>query len=293
MTAPLLGPGDPPPFETLNESGTSRALVVCDHASCRIPAALGTLGVSEVERTEHIGWDIGAGAVARRLSALLDAPAVLAGYSRLVIDCNRPAAAPDRIPPVSDSVPVPGNNGLDQAAVDARIAEIFTPYHDAIAAALDRMTGNSLVPVLVAVHSFTPQLAGGDPRPWEIGICWDKDRRMAAPLIERLRADGLVVGANEPYDFGVLTDYTVPVHAEGRGLSSLLIEIRNSEIRTVGGGRDLGGTPRRPHPRAARTPGNATVGARRRIASARRGNYSKGRRSRFPLGSAGRRRRVR
>ncbi len=233
MTVPLLGPGDPPPFETLNVRGTSRALVVCDHASCRIPAALGTLGVSEVERTEHIGWDLGAGAVARRLASLLDAPAVLAGYSRLVVDCNRPAAAPDRIPAVSDTVPVPGNADLDQAEADARIAEIFTPYHDAIAAALDRMTASGLLPVLVAVHSFTPQLVGGDPRPWEIGICWDKDRRLADPLIERLRADGLLVGANEPYDFGVLTDYTVPAHAEGRGLPSLLIEIRNSEIRSA------------------------------------------------------------
>ena len=233
MALPLLGPDDPPPFETLNAGGTSRALVVCDHASCRIPAALGTLGVSEIERTEHIGWDLGAGAVARRLSSLLDAPAVLAGYSRLVIDCNRPAAAPDRIPAVSDSVPVPGNVGLEQADVDARIAEIFTPYHDAIAAALERMTASGSLPVLVAVHSFTPQLVDGDPRPWEIGICWDKDRRMADPLIERLRADGLLVGANEPYDFGVLTDYTVPVHAEGRGLPSLLIEIRNNEIRSA------------------------------------------------------------
>ncbi|MDE0391635.1 MAG: N-formylglutamate amidohydrolase [Rhodospirillales bacterium] len=233
MTVPLLGPADPPPFETLNEQGASRALVVCDHASCRIPAALGTLGVSEVERTEHIGWDLGAGNVARRLSALLDAPAVLAGYSRLVVDCNRPAAAPDRIPAVSDTVPVPGNTGLDRASVNARIAEIFTPYHDAIAAALDRLTASGVIPVLVAVHSFTPQLVNGAPRPWQIGICWDKDRRMADPLIELLRADGLAVGANEPYDFGVLTDYTLPVHAEGRGLPSLLIEIRNSEIRSA------------------------------------------------------------
>ena len=233
MTLPLLGPSDPPPFETINEQGASRAFVVCDHASCRIPVALGTLGISEAERTEHIGWDLGAGNVARRLSALLDAPAVLAGYSRLVVDCNRPAAAPDRIPAVSDTVPVPGNVGLDQASLNARIAEIFTPYHDVIAAALDRLIASGVIPVLVAVHSFTPQLVNGAPRPWEIGICWDNDRRMADPLIELLRADGLAVGANEPYDFGVLTDYTLPVHAEGRGLPSLLIEIRNSEIRSA------------------------------------------------------------
>ena len=232
MTAtPLLGPNDPPPFEARNGDSASRVLLVCDHASCRIPAALGTLGLREAERTDHIGWDIGAAAVTRRLSALLDAPALLAGYSRLVIDCNRPAAAPDRIPPESDTVPVPGNAGLSEAAVEARVTALFTPYHDAIRAALDRIAGAGQVPVLVAVHSFTPQLAGGDPRPWQIGICWDKDQRMSAPMIEHLRADGLIVGANEPYDFGVLSDYTVPVHAEHRGRPSLLVEIRNDGIR--------------------------------------------------------------
>jgi len=234
-TALLLGPHDPPPFETLNAGSTSRILLVCDHASCRIPLALGDLGLGEARRTDHIGWDIGAAAVARRLSALLDAPAVLAGYSRLVIDCNRPAAAPDRIPTVSDSVPVPGNEGLDQAAVGVRVDDLFTPYHDAIRAAIDRIEGRGEVPLLVSVHSFTPRLADGDDRPWEIGICWDNDRRMADPMIERLRADGLAVGANEPYDFGVLTDYTLPVHGEGRGLPSLLMEIRNDEIRTPEG----------------------------------------------------------
>ena len=231
MATALLGPGDPPAFESLNERGTSRALLVCDHASRTIPAALGTLGLSEAARTDHIGWDIGAAAVTRRLSALLDAPAVLTGYSRLVIDCNRPEAAPDRIPAASDSIPIPGNANLDRAAIEARVAALFTPYHDAIRAALDRMTAAGTLPALVAVHSFTPRMADGAPRPWQIGICWDKDRRMAAPMIERLRADGLTVGANEPYDFGILTDYTVPEHAESRGLPHILIEIRNDEIR--------------------------------------------------------------
>ena len=238
MTAALLGPDDPPAFEALNARGASRALLVCDHASCAIPAALGTLGLSAAARTDHIGWDIGAAAVTRRLSALLDAPAVLAGHSRLVIDCNRPASAPDRIPAESDSIPIPGNAKLDRAAVEARVETLFTPYHDAIRAALDRMTAAGATaagtpPALISVHSFTPRLADGVARPWQIGICWDNDRRMAAPMIERLRAEGLVVGANEPYDFGVLTDYTVPAHAESRGLPYLLIEIRNDEIRTA------------------------------------------------------------
>jgi predicted N-formylglutamate amidohydrolase len=228
----LLGPGDPPPFETLNADGTSRALLVCDHASCAVPAALGTLGLSEAERTDHIGWDIGAAAVTRRLAALLDAPALLAGYSRLVIDCNRPEAAPDRVPEVSDGVPVPGNASLDKTAIDERIAALFTPYHAAIRDTLDRMIAAGTLPFLVAVHSFTPHIADGAPRPWEISICSDKDRRTVAPMLALLRADGLTVGDNEPYAFGPLTDYTIPEHAEARGLPHVLFEIRNDQIRT-------------------------------------------------------------
>ena len=233
MTVPLLGPGDPPPFETLNERGTSRALVVCDHASCRIPAALGSLGISEYERTEHIGWDLGAGNVARRLSALLDAPAILAGFSRLVIDCNRPAAAPDRIPPESDTVPVPGNTGLEQAAVDARIAEIFTPLprrnqrrprpHNRRRSAARVGGGTQLHPAACRRQPKTvgnrhllgqgPPLGGPPDRAATGGRPHGRRQRALrlrrAHRLHRTRARRV------------------------RGLPSLLIEIRNSEIRTA------------------------------------------------------------
>ncbi len=234
----MPGDGDPPPFESLNPNGRCRALLVCDHASCAIPAALGTLGVSEERRRDHIGWDIGAAPVARRLSALLDAQAILAGYSRLVVDCNRPESAPDRIPEMSDSTPVPGNQGLSPAARDARIAAFFTPYHEAIRAALDRRAAAGPPPALVAVHSFTPHMADGIFRPWHIAICWHEDRRMAAPMAERLSAEGWQVGENQPFSVDLESDYTLPVHGEQRGVPSLLIEIRNDLVREPSGVED-------------------------------------------------------
>ena len=89
-TPSLIEADEPPALEVVNPDGRGRALLVCDHASARMPRRLGTLGVRDADILRHVAWDIGAAAVARRLSELLDAPLLLSGYSRLVIDCNRP-----------------------------------------------------------------------------------------------------------------------------------------------------------------------------------------------------------
>lgn len=226
MPATLLGPDDPPPFETLNEGSTSRVLVVCDHASCRVPAALDNLGLSEIERTEHIGWDIGAGAVARRLSALLDAPAILAGYSRLVIDCNRRPGHPESILAESDGIPVPGNQGLTPEEAERRAQALFHPYHEAIAGVLDSVRSRGETPAYVALHTFTPNM-NGMARPWHFGVLWDRDARIARPLIEALRKrTGLRIGDNEPYSGRDHGAFSNGHHATPAGLPNAMIEIR-------------------------------------------------------------------
>ena len=131
----MLGPDDPPPFELLNADGSAPCLIVCDHASNRIPSSLKDLGLAARHRTEHIAWDIGAAAMARRLSESLDAPAILAGYSRLVVDCNRYIADPAAFTPHSDTVEIPGNVGLDEPEKAWRTREIYRPYHAAWIAA--------------------------------------------------------------------------------------------------------------------------------------------------------------
>ena len=156
----------------INPDGKASVVLVCDHASNRIPANLDQLGLGSVELSQHIAWDIGAAPVARLLAERLDAPAVLAGYSRLVIDCNRPPGDPTSIAQVSDGIIVPGNLHLDDAAAEARSNEVFWPYHHAITQMLAQRWrhGNGRTPALVAIHSFTPVL-NGFRRPWQLGVC--------------------------------------------------------------------------------------------------------------------------
>lgn len=237
LAFPLLRSDDPAPFEVLNPDSTCPLLLICDHAGRAVPRALGTLGLDNADLHRHIAWDIGAGAVTRRLADRLGACAMLATYSRLVIDLNRPPGAPDSIPPVSDGTPVPGNQDLDEAAVTARLDAIFAPYHAEVTARLQHLWHTSgRPPALFSVHSFTPtMLTGGAPRPWHVGVLWDSDGRIAVPLMEALRGDpDLVVGDNEPYS-GWVVGYSVAAHAGSAGLARAAVEIRQDLIATEPG----------------------------------------------------------
>jgi predicted N-formylglutamate amidohydrolase len=229
--AGLLDPDEPPAFEVINADGAGSAVLVCDHASNRILRRLGTLGLAPEHVADHIGWDPGAAEVAQRLSAHLDAPLVMSGYSRLVIDCNRPLDNPASIAEQSAGVPVPGNLGLTVQARAARVETLFRPYHDAIRRLLDARANRPSI--LLSIHSFTPVL-NGEQRPWPVGVSHWRDRRFAALLSRALarRVDG-IVGDNQPYPIEEAIDFTVPVHGEGRGLHAVMIEIRNDGLRTT------------------------------------------------------------
>ena len=231
----LLGPDDPPSVETIAGSGGPPVLLSCDHASNAVPRRLGGLGLAPGLIERHIGWDIGAAAVARRLAAGLRVPAILAGCSRLVIDCNRDPADPSSIPEESDGIAIPGNRALTPSARAERRAACFDPYHRAIAAGLAAMRAAAGVPALVSIHSFTPVMRGF-VRPWHVGILWDKDGRIPLPLIEALSSDpALVVGDNEPYSAREPAGYTVRHHATAAGLPHVAIELRQDLIATAAG----------------------------------------------------------
>jgi predicted N-formylglutamate amidohydrolase len=160
----------------------------------------------------------------------LDAAVVLQTYSRLVIDCNRDPKVPSSIPEISEVTQIPGNRGLTETARAARVNGIFRPYHETISAALDRRAAAGRASALVALHSFTPVFKGV-ARPWHAAVLYNRDARLAHLLFELLSAeDGLVIGENEPYAVSDLTDYTVPVHGERRGLPHVEIEIRQDQI---------------------------------------------------------------
>ena len=230
----LLGPADPPPFSVANADGRGRALFVCDHASNRMPAALGTLGLAGDRLQEHIAWDIGAAAVADILSRRFDAPLVKSGYSRLAIDCNRSPSDATSIAEVSDGVPIPGNRNLDPQAAAARAGEILRPYHAEIERLLD---GERDPPfrAFVSVHSFTPVFEGRS-RPWQVSALWNRDGRLALPFMAALAARGdVTVGDNQPYSARNNFGYTVHRHGELRDLPHLLVEIRQDLIADAAG----------------------------------------------------------
>lgn len=229
----LLAEDDPAPVTVFNEGGRSSFLIVADHAGNAIPRAV-QLGISAADLERHIAWDIGIAVVSRLLASALDATLISQNFSRLVIDCNRPLDAPDSIPGMSETTTIPGNMGLNGRARAARQQAIFRPYHDAIATAIDRRPPER-PPVLVAMHSFTPVFRGV-PRPWHVGLLYNRDPRLGRALGLLLRQQGdVMVGDNQPYTVSDTTDFTVPVHGENRGLVHVAIEIRQDLIATHDG----------------------------------------------------------
>ncbi len=231
----LLTPGERGPVRVLRAGGASDFVLTADHAGNAIPRRLGTLGIATADLERHIAWDIGIAGVTERLSASLDAPAALQTWSRLVIDCNRDPTWPSAMPVVSEFTDIPGNRDLSEADRAARIAEIFQPYHDRIAALLDARAEAGRRAILVAMHSFTPVFKG-EPRAIEVGVLYFRRTRLAEIMLELLRAEGdLTVGENAPYALTTDSDYSIPFHAERRGLEHVEIEIRQDLIASPEG----------------------------------------------------------
>ena len=228
--ARLLDDDEPAPFEVEHRDGGSRFVIICDHAGRRLPRALGSLGLAAEDLQRHIAWDIGARGVALRLGAELGAFVACQRYSRLVIDCNREIGHPSSIAASSEHTPIPGNQGVAPEQAAARAREIFEPYHDQIRAELDRRREQHRPAILIAVHSFTPVFLDV-ARPWHAGVLFNRDARLAEPLLRLLRAEGdLVVGCNEPYAVTDTSDYSVNHHGAARDLPHVEIEIRQDLI---------------------------------------------------------------
>jgi predicted N-formylglutamate amidohydrolase len=224
----------------LIRSAPGPLLFVCDHASNALPARYGTLGLEQGEFATHIASDIGAAVVTRALAEAYKAPAVLARWSRLLIDLNRGADDPTLVMKLSDGRIIPGNRHADEAEVARRLSAFHAPHHAAIAAELDAARARDIVPVIISMHSFTP-VWKGFRRPWDVGVLWDKDDRLARPLLAALASAGLNAGDNEPYD-GELEGDCLNIHGTKRGLPHVLIEIRqdliaNDEAAMVFAGR--------------------------------------------------------
>ena len=218
-------------YEEIGGGAGARLLLLCDHATNRVPVTVsgGDLGLPAYEMSRHIAYDIGARGVTLELARLLGAPALLTRFSRLVIDPNRGEDDPTLVMRLYDGTIVPANRHVTQDEVERRLNDWHRPYHHAIDRAIETAMKQAGPPALVSIHSYTPQLKGRPPRPWQVGILWHRDGRLAGPLLQRLRVQGYCVGDNEPYS-GELEGDTMSRHGTGRGLAHVLIEVRQDLI---------------------------------------------------------------
>ncbi len=216
-----------------NAEGAGPFVFVCDHASNFFPPPYDTsLGITDADKIAHIAWDPGALGVARGLAKSLDAPLVHTTVSRLIIDCNREESRADLIPCLSETTKIAGNQDLSADEKAFRLNLAHRPFHEAIDKVINERLDRGLPTAVVSIHSFTP-VYKGQSRPWEIGLIYDKDRRLADPVLEGLKAKGgLTVGDNEPYAPSDGVYYTIRRHGEDRKLPCLMIEIRNDEVKT-------------------------------------------------------------
>ncbi len=218
----ILTQKDGLPYEIVNKDGSAGICLLCEHASASIPDRLGDLGLSKEDRFSHAVWDIGADALARALSAKLDAPLIVARTSRLVYDLNRPPHAPDVMPSQSGEIRVPGNRDISEAEKAARTADIYEPFHTAVSTLLDAFEAS---PVLVTIHTFTPVWQGKE-RTTELGLLHDIDARLALAMM-KVSDTECVTRLNEPYSAKDGVTHSLQRHAIPRGLLNVMIEVRN------------------------------------------------------------------
>lgn len=222
-----------PPFFLLCPDGLAPCLLLCEHASPDIPSALNGLGLAAHPVDSHWFYDIGAAQVTTHLSESLNAPAILARWSRLVVDLNRSLDHPTAFARTGEGIPVPGNEHLDLSEKTKRAEAYYHPFHRCVSRTIDGILMRGILPALLSIHSFTPVFYGR-ARPWEIGILWAQDSDLPGRLIRLLTQEGFHVGDNEPYDGRKVPGTILNRHGDGRGLPNALIEIRNDLIDTPG-----------------------------------------------------------
>jgi predicted N-formylglutamate amidohydrolase len=225
---------DSDPVEILNADGQGTVVLLCEHASNVIPAALNGLGLSQAHQSAHIAWDPGAEAVARILSDAMDAPLVAGRVSRLVYDCNRPPDSPTAMPTRSETTDIPGNAALTEPDRQARVEGVYRPFCKAVDDLLSTRKAKGLPTVLVTMHSFTP-VYFGTPRKVEIGILHDSDTALADAMLAHAAALNREVRRNAPYGPEDGVTHSLRIHGLAHGLPNVMIEIRNDLIADAAG----------------------------------------------------------
>ena len=212
-------------YQIYKPNGKNRIILICDHASNYIPSAYKNLGLKKNQIQRHIGWDIGAAAVAKKLSINLDATLIMSGYSRLLIDCNRPFGVSEAFIKRSENTVIPGNLKLTKKEKKYRAKKFCIPYRNKIDKIIKFRIKKNIIPIIVSIHSFTP-IYNGKSRPWHLGLLYRREKRIFSLLKKELRKDKSTnIGINEPYKCNLNGDFSIPYFAELNGLPCILLEI--------------------------------------------------------------------
>ena len=215
------------PYRQVGEAGPTHLMCVADHASNFVPEGV-ELGIDRKLLGTHIAVDIGVEGLADRLSRRHQIPAHISCVSRLVCDMHRREDEPAVVPTESDGHLIAGNIGAD---VEKRLAAYHRPYHDALGEMIARVKPR----MLVALHSFTPELESRpEERPWEVALLYNQDDSAAQHAIRLFGEQGLTVGDNQPYS-GKQLNATMDRHAEANGIPYLTIEVRQDQIANEAG----------------------------------------------------------
>jgi len=219
------------PFHIIDGDPSVPLFLFGDHASKHIPDRYDNLGLKGDDLMRHIAWDIGTEALIRGLCMRFGNEALVAGFSRLLIDPNRALDMESLIPEFSDGTDIPGNLNLSAAAKRERIDTLYTPYHTQLDKMVEGRRG-----LCISVHSFTPEPNLGERRNLDIGLLVKHDIPTATDFEHHLInvASQLSIGVNEPYSAHDL-NHTVDVHLAPRHLPHLAIEIRQDHLETEHG----------------------------------------------------------
>ena len=213
--------------EFINKSGKGPVVLLCEHASNRIPTDYAGLGLASAHATSHAAWDPGARDLAVLLSNALDAPLVASTVSRLVYDCNRPPSAPSAMPTKSELVNIPGNKGLSLDEKDARVRGVYEPFCTAVSDVIGQRKHHNVQPVVVTIHSFTRSYFGAK-RDVDIGILHDSDPRLAdLMLAQSPQLPGYKIERNAPYGPEDGVTHSLVLHGVQNGLHNVMIEVCN------------------------------------------------------------------
>ena len=214
------------PYFIYNKNEHSKIILLCDHASKIIPKKYKNLGLSQKNVNRHIGWDIGALKLAKKISKKINSTLIYSGYSRLLVDCNRSLKSKDAFIKKSEDTIIPGNIDINKNEKIVRAKKYYSPYHNVIKKIIEKQLKKDIIPIIVSIHSFTPKYLNKS-RPWHIGLLQRRDKRLTSLFVNEIKRNGnLVLGINQPYKLNLQGDFTIPFFAESKGLPNVLIEIR-------------------------------------------------------------------